>query len=37
MESPATSERIRMACVDEITKMARTDSVNGEMSWSIRS
>jgi xanthine dehydrogenase/oxidase len=36
MESPATSERIRMACVDDITRLAKTEGEEGEKSWSIR-
>jgi xanthine dehydrogenase/oxidase len=30
MESPATSERIRMACFDDITRMAETKGKEGE-------
>ncbi len=35
LDCPATSERIRLACEDEITKLARTDPKDGEKPWSI--
>ncbi|KAJ3065963.1 hypothetical protein HK102_007769 [Quaeritorhiza haematococci] len=35
-DSPATSERIRMACGDKLAAMAKTVAKEGEKPWSIR-
>lgn len=36
MESPATSEKIRLACIDKFTKAAETSGREGEKRWSVK-
>lgn len=36
LDCPATAERIRLACVDDLVKMAATPLKEGEKPWSIR-
>ena len=35
LDSPATSERIRLACEDVFTLKAKTPLEKGQMSWSV--